>query len=459
MTFISTILGVSTFPKELQNISLKYFYLQVIVSAIYLSHAWISLYYLSILDSFNVFGLIVAIGMLFGVFLDVPLGILTDYLGQRFAFCSALFALAFYYFGLIFATSLIEFLLLEIIVGIYSALISGSYISWFLNSWEFFSSQEAKSSTLFRSVMGNINFAKTLIVTFMIFVGGLLLQHGQFLPQTVFILQAIIAIIGIFFGIRFITNPNTRNNNLKTLEKHKQIGETSQIVDSFIDVLKRAMVKNTTAFPFFISFSLLSFTSVVFSSLIFPPLIYEFGSINYVFNQNDIIIQFSSVSVLLITGTSSFSNFILAISSRLSGKLTSKIHSPYKGLIIFYIFEFPMIWFAFLTVLIIDLQSQMKLILFVLIFLIRVILAGLTTSVYWHLYYKITSSDSRSSQESIFNTIHLIVSLIGFGMVGKVLESYSFLGAILSILLISCLGILLLIFAKNPGIESSMSLS
>jgi len=457
MSFINSFLGISTFPRELQNLSLKYFCLQVLVSGIYLSHAWISLYYLSILDSFNTFGLIVAIGMLFGAILDFPLGILTDYLGQRIAFFFALFALTFYYFGLIFATKPIEFLILEIMVGIYSALISGSYISWFLNSWEYLSSKETKSSTLFRNVMGNITFAKTLIITFIIFIGGLLLQQGQLTPQTVFFLQAIIAVIGIFFGIKFITNPNKHNKDLTSFNKHKQGIKSSHTADSLVVALKQIVVKNSAIIPFFISFSFLSFTSVIFSSLIFSPLLYEFGSVNYVFNQNDIIIRFSSVSIILITGTRSFSNFILAISSRLSGKITSKIYSPYKGLIIFYIFEFPVIWFAFLSVLIIDLQLQVKLLLYVLIFLIRVILAGLTTSIYWHLYYKITTSGSRSSQESLFNTIYLIVSLVGFGMVGKILETYSFLGALIFLFFVSCLGIFLLLFAKNPDLDSSIS--
>jgi hypothetical protein len=139
--------------------------------------------------------------------------------------------------------------------------------------------------------------------------------------------------------------------------------------------------------------------------------------------------------------------------------MTSKIRSPYKGLIIFYIFEFPVIWFTFLFVLIINIQLQVKLVLFILLFLSRVILAGLSTSIYWHMYYKITTSDSRSSQESLFNTIHLIVSLVGFGLVGKILETYSFLGVLTFLLFLSCLGISLLLFAKNPDMDSSLSYS
>ena len=48
--------------------------MQVVVSGIYLSYSWISLYYLSVLDSFSIFSFIVAIGMLAGIVLDVPLG-------------------------------------------------------------------------------------------------------------------------------------------------------------------------------------------------------------------------------------------------------------------------------------------------------------------------------------------------------------------------------------------------
>ncbi len=115
MSVIHSFLGISKFSQELQNLSIRYFCLQVIVSGIYLSYSWISLYYIFVLDSFSTFGTIVAIGMICGAFLDIPLGILTDRFGQRMAFCASLVCLAFYYTGIIFATNTIDFLLLEII--------------------------------------------------------------------------------------------------------------------------------------------------------------------------------------------------------------------------------------------------------------------------------------------------------------------------------------------------------
>ena len=120
MIHISDIFGLSSYPKELKNLTIKLFILELIVSGIYLSHAWITLYYLSILNSYILFGNIVAIGMIFGAFLDIPLGILTDRMGQRIAFCGAFVCLFVYYIGLIFASSTFLLLFLEIIVGIYS---------------------------------------------------------------------------------------------------------------------------------------------------------------------------------------------------------------------------------------------------------------------------------------------------------------------------------------------------
>ena len=140
VSFLHAFLGVSAISSDLQDLSLKYFGLQIVTSGIYLSYAWISLYYLAVLNSFSNFGTVVVIGMLCGAILDLPLGLLTDRFGQRIAFCVSLFCLVIYYLGLIFATKPVELVFLEIIVGIYSALLSGSFVAWFMPPFSFSSS-------------------------------------------------------------------------------------------------------------------------------------------------------------------------------------------------------------------------------------------------------------------------------------------------------------------------------
>ena len=454
MVFIHTILGISTFPRELQSLSLKYFSLEVIVSGIYLSYAWISLYYLSVLDSFSVFGVIVAMGMLFGAILDVPLGVLTDRFGQKIAFCGALFCLMVYYLGLILVTNPIELVFLEILVGIYSALLSGSFISWFLNSWESIAPKESGNSLLFRSVMGNISFAKSIVIALATFTGGILLQQARVLPQFIFLIQAFIAAMGVIFGVKFISKPKNQKKDIpqgKEKRKERDILVTSGSVSpKFQSLINNIKEKYSGVIPYFISFSLLSFTSISFSSLVFSPLLYEIGSSNQTFNQTDIVIQYTTLSLVFITLTQSFSNVIFAFFSRLSGKMTSFIQSSYKGVLIFYILDYPVIWMVYLLILLCNFPFFIKLSLIMMIFFLKIILSGLAIGLYWQLYYKITSSEIRSSQESLFNTINLILSLIGFGLIGTILDSSGFVGALLFLLIISGLGILSLIFAKNP---------
>ncbi|MFX0122303.1 MAG: MFS transporter [Candidatus Hodarchaeota archaeon] len=443
IAFIHTILGVSTFPKELQSLSIKFFCLQVVVSGIYLSHSWISLYYLSVLDSFSAFSIIVAIGMLAGAILDIPLGILTDRYGQRMAFCGALCCLMFYYLGLSMATLSTQLFFLEILVGIYSALISGSFISWFLNSWETIAPKSSDFELLFREIMGNISFAKSIVVAIATSIGGILLQQFRILPQCLFLVQALIAALGILLGLKFISQPRKEK---KSQKKEQNLSSTSRS-PIILNYLGRHYL---FIIPFFMAFSILSFTSVSFSTMVFSPLLYEIYSSSQTFNQNNIVIHFSALSLLFITLTFSLSNMIFAFFSRLSGKITSFIKSAYKGILVFYILDYPVVWMAYLLVLILNFPSFIKLSLIIFIFFIKIIFSGLATSLHWQLYYQITSSEKRSSQESLYNTINLIISLIGFGVIGIIIESSSFIGTFLFLFIMSSLGILVLMIAKNP---------
>jgi MFS family permease len=447
--FIHALLGIGAFPKELQSLSMRFLSLQVVVSGIYLSYSWISLYYLSVLDSFNAFSIIVAIGMLAGAFLDVPLGFLTDRKGQRMAFCGALFCLMLYYFGLIFASFPIQFIFLEILVGIYSALISGSYVSWFLNSWEKLAPKSSDSSILFRNIMGNINFVKSIITALATFIGGVLLQQLGILPKYLFLMQALIAALGIILGLKFISKPIIKEE-MKGKKEESQSKENIQFISKFSSVLSNLSKRYLFILPYFISFSILSFTSVSFNTIIFSPLVYEIYSSNQTFNQNDFVIQFTTISLLLITITISLSNVIFALFSRLSGKLTAFINSAYKGTLFFYTLDYPIVFMAYLLVLRANFPSTIKITLVILIFFFKIILGGLATSLYWQLYYQITCFEQRSSQESLYNTINLIISLFGFGIIGVILESSGFVDTLFFLFLLSSLGILTLVIAKIP---------
>ncbi|MFX0013610.1 MAG: MFS transporter [Promethearchaeota archaeon] len=449
MAFIHSLLGISTFPRELQSLSLRFFCLEGVVTGIYLSYSWISLYYLSILNSFSTFSIIVAIGMFFGAILDVPLGILTDRFGQRTAFSGAFLCLMIYYFGLILVNHPIELVLLEILVGIYSALLSGSFISWFLNSWESAAAKYPETGLLFRNIMGNVSFAKSIFIAIITFIGGILLRQDGILPQFIFLIQAIVAALGVILGLKLISTPVA----LKNVSSTKSLSKRFECSHSKLVLLRTSLRKNYySVIPFFISFSLLSFTSVSFSTLVFSPLLYQINSSIHPFNRNEFIIRYTDLSIILITLTHSLSNVLFAISSRFSGKVTSFIQSSYKGILIFYILDYPVVWMAYLLVLICNLPTYIQLSLIILIFLFKIILSGLATGLYWQLYLKITSSKCRSSQESLFNTINLLLSLIGFGMIGIILESASFIGTLMFLFLISCLGIVSLIAAKNPEI-------
>ncbi|MFW9856747.1 MAG: MFS transporter [Candidatus Thorarchaeota archaeon] len=460
MTFIHSVLGVDTFPRELQTLSFKYITLQILVCGIYLSNGWISLYYLAILDSFEAFGFVVGLGLVCGIILDIPLGYLTDRLGQRLAYCGAMWCLVIYYLGLIVATRPFHLAILEIVVGIYSALLSGSYSSWFMNSWDILVRDSSVPDNLFRKAMGNITFAKTLWIILATLIGGILLQQGYFPPQVIFISQASIATIGIMVGYKFVTLPNSLN-------KEDLLGESGNVdrrlappvyqpeekitlsgrISPILSYLRTNFLIIT---PFLIGFALLSFTSVSFRSLILTPLLYELDSNTQAFRQNDIVIQFTAVSILLVTWTRAFSDILYAISCRISGRLTTFVRSPYWGIIIFYLIQFPVIWLLYAGLMISNLPNFIKTTMIILVFFCQIIIGGLATGMYWQLYYKLTSAPTRSTQESLYNTINLLVSLVGFTTIGAILGTFGFIEALIFLFVLSCGGILLLVAAKNP---------
>ncbi|MHA2093120.1 MAG: MFS transporter [Candidatus Hodarchaeales archaeon] len=326
MLYVDTLLGVNNFPDELKSLTLKFFSLELIITVIYLSHTWISLYYISILGSYALYGSIVAIGMVFGIFLDLPLGILTDRFGQRGAFCSALGCLSIYYLGLIFAVNSFQLLCLEILVGIFSALLSGSFVSWFLNSWELLVEKNEKSEHLFRSTMGNVKFVKMISVSSLTILGGFLLFQAHLPPQLIFLLQGFIALVGFVLGFLIMVSYKTEKREIHPFlsVKMKKTLKNSNITNIHHN-LKR---KYLNVSSYFFSFGVLNFTSFSFTTLIFPLIIYHLLSPDNILSGNYFKIDFASLAILIISLINSITDLIYGISSRFSGRFTSSIKSP-----------------------------------------------------------------------------------------------------------------------------------
>ncbi len=456
MLYVDTLLGVNNYPEELKNLILKFFCLELIITVIYLSHTWISLYYISILGSYAIFGSIVAIGTVFSIVLDLPLGVLTDRFGQRGAFCSALGCLTIYYLGLIFATNSLQLLCLEILVGIFSALLSGSYMAWFLNSWGFLVEKTEKNDNLFRNTMGNVRFVKMISVSSVTIIGGFLLFQAHLPPQLIFFFQGIIAALGLIFGFAIMVNSNPQR-----YQQDRSIITNTKTISSFSlrNLSESLHRKYFEISPFFLSFGLLNFTSLSFSTVIFPLLVYYLMSSETVLNGSYFRIDFTSAAILILSLVNSITDFAYGVSSKFSGRFTSFIKSPRKGLVVFYTLNFPFAWISFLFILLLKINSSWKIIIIISLFLIRLIVSGLTSSLYWQLYYDITTSKYRSSQESYQNTITLIIYTLGFSILGQIMEVTGLLESLLFLFSLALIGILILLKAKEPVGKKSFGVS
>ena len=455
MFYLSDILGISSYPKELKNLTIRLFILELIVSSIYLSHAWIILYYLSIIDSYIIFGNIIAIGMIFGAFLDVPLGILTDRMGQRIAFCGALVCLFVYYFGLIFASSIFLLLFLEIVVGIYSALISGSYISWFLNSWENFVQKDEQKQRLIRNAMGTVNFTKMISVSSLTLLGGVLLSQFKISPNIIFLVQSIIALVGLLFGYTLMVEYTNYKNKENQIEVSKKIKYEENLLLRLSRGFKK---KYGNVSPYFISFALLSFTTSSFISFILPLIIYSIIHSVSTSTKYSLDFDFTSIAILLLTVVNSVSDLAYGISSRFSGWFTSSIESPYRGILAIYFFNFPVVWFSFFLILLLDLEFRLQIFLIAIIFILKLTISGLTSGLHWHLYYEITDQKFRSSQESYLNTLNLIISILGFSFLGIIIDQMGLEWAVGFLSFLSLIAIVVLYIAKEPDFRKKIKI-
>jgi len=448
MFYISDILGLSNYPKELKNLTIRLFVLELIVSSIYLSHAWIILYYLAITDSYIIFGNIIAIGMIFGAFLDIPLGILTDKIGQRIAFCGALGCLFIYYFGLIFASSIILLLFLEIIVGIYSALISGSYISWFLNSWENFIQEDEKKQNIIRNAMGTVNFTKMISVSTLTLLGGFLLNQFAISPKEIFLVQSIAALVGLLFGYILMVE----YKNVKLNENQSETSKNVKCKEKLHLKLRRCFKeKYINVSPYFISFAFLSFTTSSFISFILPLIIFSMIRPDSTSAPNSLDFDFTSNAILLLSIVNSVSDLAYGISCRFSGRFTSFIVSPYRSILSIYFLNFPVVWFSFFLILSLDLEVKLQVLLIVSIFILKLVISGLTSGLHWHLYYEITDQEFRSSQESYLNTLNLMISIVGFSFLGIIIERIGLKWAVGFLSFLSLMAMVSLYIAKEPN--------
>ncbi|MHA2237583.1 MAG: hypothetical protein ACXAB2_04330 [Candidatus Hodarchaeales archaeon] len=440
---------MENYPTETKKLIFHFIILELIVTVIYLSNAWITLYYLSILNSYILLGNIIAIGMIFGAFLDIPLGFFTDVYGQKITYCGALFCLTLYYFGLIFAKVTLHLLLLEIIVGVFSALLSGSVIAWFLNSWENLLPKNEENDRKFRNIMGSVNFLKMLIISSLTILGGLLLYGMKLSPHIIFLVQSFIAFAGLISGYLIIVD---YRSEISEKRQSNDIFNNSTIsMNRNLDYLKQQIKDRYSAVtPYFFSFSILNFTSISFISVQFPLIIYKIIT-NDQWNMNhDLNFDFTSLALVFLSFISSITDLLYGLSSKMSGKFSSNIQSPFRSLVSLYILSFPLAWFSLLLVLFLDLDQSVKLIVISLLLIMKLTTSGLASGIYWQVYLEITQSAYRSSQESYLNTVNLLFSTLGFTVIGIIIEKAGILDSLVFLLIMSSIAILILVLTGEP---------
>ena len=294
--------------------------------------------------------------------------------------------------------------------------------------------------------MGTVNFTKMISVSSLTLLGGFLLSNFRISPNSIFLVQSIIALVGLLFGYKLMIGnyrENIEENELEESNKDKYYESP------LLRLCRGFKAKYILVSPYLLSFALLSFTTSYFTSFIFPLIIYSIIQPTFTFKTSSLYFDFTSIAILLLSVANSISDLAYGIASRFSGWFTSFIESPYRGVLTIYFLNFPIVWLSFFVILLLDLDERLQV--FLSIFTIKLIVSGLTSGLHWHLYYEITEKKYRSSQESYLNTLNLIISVLGFSFLGLIIENLGLEWAILLLCFISLIAIAFLYIAKDPN--------
>jgi len=112
--------------------------------------------------------------------------------------------------------------------------------------------------------------------------------------------------------------------------------------------------------------------------------------------------------------------------------------------------NFPVVWFSIFFILLLDIEARLQIFLIVSIFILKLIISGLTSGLHWHLYYEITDQKFRSSQESYLNTLNLLISILGFSFLGIIIEKFGLELAVGFLCFLSLIALIFLYIAKEP---------
>jgi NhaP-type Na+/H+ or K+/H+ antiporter len=100
----------------------------------------------------------------------------------------------------------------------------------------------------------------------------------------------------------------------------------------------------------------------------------------------------------------------------------------------------------------------LRIFLIAIIFILKLIISGLTSGLHWHLYYEITDQKFRSSQESYLNTLNLIISISGFSFLGIIIEQMGLEWAVGFLSFLSLIAIIVLYIAKEPDFRKKTTI-
>ena len=230
-------------------------------------------------------------------------------------------------------------------------------------------------------------------------IGGMILEDfGNGNVHMIFMFSSIISFTGIYFAFIWMKTVSLDSDS----KKNRKL---------FLREFKIVKMMSKKLILIFIAFSLISFTGLAYSSLIISPFL-RFQLMN---------------SLFYISFLRSIGVFISAVSYRLSSRLATInliVKKRWNFLLYSYLITNSLFWMFYSILPIINtLHANL---LFFILHISRIMISGLTISIYWQIYFMITSSNFRSSQQSFHNTIQMVISSVGFYIMGTAIELFDF---------------------------------
>ena len=199
---INNFLGITSLPRQVQSLFLKYLVLRLSISfTLNLSSTFYILFAIDTIG-FELAAVMASLMLLSQLMFDYPSGSLGDWIGQRWVLTTALLSFSFGYCLLTLAHDVFTFLLIGLIFGFANAQFSGTMETWLVNNYQLAIGEGDPKRTFYGFAQSRIATLENFALASAFLSGGALAT--LLFRQSVFFIQFILILFVIGLVLSFV---------------------------------------------------------------------------------------------------------------------------------------------------------------------------------------------------------------------------------------------------------------